>query len=245
MKKFAIFILTSLIIGNGVAWIMGAWPINFEHQPYTTQEKQTLTELNKELKNNPQDADLLIELGALYSMHNEIELAKTYLNKAINIKPDDPLAQAWDHANAAKLSGASLDFTMGLYKLYTLNKSLSGITQALELAPDDLNIRLIRLATFSAIGKINPDFALVFDDELWFQQLIAKNSQSIPPEVKGQFYISMAQAHLLQNTNLSDEKVQYYLNLYQEISNKSAQNIAQFQLLEIKLASADRGHIWK
>jgi len=245
MKKLFIFILTSVIIGNAMAWMMGAWPITFELQPYDGEEKMTLAGLTDELKDNPDEVDLLVELGSIYSLHNEIDKAAVHLDKAIALAPENPAALAWYSANAAKLSGASLDFTWGMYKLYTLAEALAGISQAVDMAPDDLTIRLVRLATFANTGTINSQFHLVFDDEAWFINLIKQYPDDIPEQIKGQVYLSMAQAYFFKADENAGEKVQHYLDLYQSMPNKPAAEQRHFDTLTASFAAADRGQAWK
>ena len=245
MKRIASIIITSFIIGNVISWAMGSWPITFAPQAYTAQERSSIQTLKQELVNTPSDVAVLVELGALYSMHNDIDIAADYLSQAISFAPNDPLAIAWFSANSAKLSGASLDFSMGIYKLYTLNKALEGISKAVDLAPDDLTIRLVRLATFANVGAINPQFELVFTDERWFEQLLAKVSDNIPEQVKGQFYLSMVQAYFVKADALAATKIEKYLKLYQHINNKTPQDQAQEQILATKFIVLERGTTWK
>ncbi|SFC32217.1 tetratricopeptide repeat protein [Pseudoalteromonas denitrificans] len=245
MKKILSFIITSLIIGNIVSWMMGSWPITFIQQAYSEQELATLQVLQQELEDNPKDAEVLVELGAMYSMHNDIDLANNYLTQAITLDPEHPLIIAWFNANSAKLSGASLDFSMGFYKLYTLSHALKQISKAVDLAPNDLTIRLIRLATFANIGKINSDFNLVFNDEIWFENLLKQSSFNLPEQVKGQFYLAMAQAYFFKADEVSSKKVDKYLSLYQGVKAKTPQEQAQYKILETQFAKVDRGNQWK
>lgn len=110
--------------------------------------------------------------------------------------------------------------------------------------PNDLTIRMVRLATFANIGEINPLFDQVFDDEKWFANLIDKQGANLPDEVKSQFYLSMAQAYLFREDS---KKVQVYLTLYQSMPEKKASELEQFSQLEadfISIQDADRGAAW-
>jgi len=244
MKKVFSFIITSLVIGNIISWMMGSWPIDFKHQAYTPQQNSNIQSLKQELVNNAEDISLLVELGAIYSMHNDIELADDYLSQANKLAPNNALVMAWYNANSAKLSGASLDFTMGFYKLYTLNKVLGNITKAVELAPNELTIRLVRLATFANIGKINPNFDLVFNDEAWFKTLLTRSPNDIPEQVKAQFYIAMAQAYFFKADASSANKVEEYLNLYQASDVKMPLDLNQYQSLDLQFTEQNRGKLW-
>lgn len=234
MKKVLSFVVSSFIIGNVVAWFMGAAPIDFPKQAYNKEAQMSLAALKQGLKANPQDVDMLIALGSQYTLHNDIELAADYLAQAVAIAPEDGLASAWYNANRAKEAGAMFDPAMGIYKLYKLNGALKGISQAVTSSPNDLSIRLIRLATFANIGEINPLFAQVFDDEKWFAQLLTKQADQLPNEVKSQFYLSMAQAYLFKEGDSNSQKIQTYLELYQAMPDKTPTDLQQFSDLEAK-----------
>jgi|TARA_B110001469_G_scaffold47803_1_gene46779 hypothetical protein len=244
MKKVFSFIITSLLIGNIISWFMGSWPIDFKHQAYSEQQLENIKSLKQELVDSAEDISLLVELGSTYSMHNDIDLADDYLTRANKLAPNDALVMAWYNANSAKVSGASLDFTMGFYKLYTLNTVLANISDAVMLAPNDLTIRLVRLATFANIGPLNPQFDLVFKDETWFNALLKRAENEIPAEIKGQIYISMAQAYLFKADSLSAQKVQNYLSLYQTVTTKTSLDLAQYQHLEMQFSEQQRGELW-
>lgn len=244
MKKVLSFVLTSFVIGNVVAWFMGAAPIDFPKQAYNKEAQMSLAALKQALNSEPEDVDILIELGSQYSLHNDIEMASEYLTQAVEIDPKDALAKAWYNANRAKEAGAMFDPSMGIYKLYKLNDALKGISQAVTSDPNDLSVRLIRLATFANIGEINPLFEQVFDDEKWFDALLEKQGQYIPNEVKSQFYLSMAQAYLLKDESLEANKIQTYLELYQAIPEKKASDLQHFSKMEadfLLIQDAERG----
>jgi tetratricopeptide (TPR) repeat protein len=245
MKKLLSFVLSSLVIGNVIAWSMGAWPIDFELVPYTAQEQTTLADLNAELKDNPDDVALLVELGSIYSLHNDLDKASNILDKAFAQSPTEPQVLAWYSANNSKISGAMLDFSFGMYKLHTLAEACEGLSAAVEAAPNDLTIRLLRLATFANIGKINSGFEQVFDDEKWFETALNRVNNGIPGQVKSQFYLSMAQAYLTQAQSYSAQKLEQYLSLYQAMPATQQQDKGQFKTIEANFASLGRGHSWK
>lgn len=244
MKKVFSFIIISFVIGNIVSWAMGSWPIEFKQQPYSEQQITTIDILKKELINNAEDSSIMVELGALYTMQNDIEFANNYLSKAIALSPNNALTIAWYNANRAKISGASLDFTWGLYKLYTLNSALSKISQAVTMAPNDITIRTIRLATFANIGPINPEFDLVFQDETWFEALLKNKTATIPDQLKAQFYLSMAQAYYFKENQQAAIDVTKYLTLFEMTPHKTNQDKTHYQQLKFKFNQVNRGESW-
>ena len=196
MKKVFVIILTNLMIGNVISWLMGSWPIDMPKIPYTQFEQMTLDSLNEELTEFGDESDLLTELGTLYSLHNELDKAETYLSKAIELDQNNATAIAMNGANSAKQAGAMLDFSMGIYKVWSLWEGCDAVNLALEMEPDNTVVRLTRVAAFAAIGGINRYFDKVFEDEKWFLELIEREGEQLPLEIKQQFYLSMAQAYL-------------------------------------------------
>lgn len=245
MKKLMSFILSSLVIGNVIAWVMGAAPIDFEQRPYSAAEQMTLEALTTELKENPQDTAVLVELGSTYSLHNELEKADELLQQAMQLAPEDPQVLAWYSANNTKRSGAMVDLSFGMYKMYKLSAACEGLSEAVGKAPNDLTVRMLRLATFANIGKVNSLFEQVFDDEKWFNALLTNANGQLPDAVKSQFYLAMAQAYLNRADGDSAAKLEHYMALYEGTPSSSAQDNVQFKTIETRFAQADRGSSWK
>ena len=196
MKKVIIIIFVNLIVGNAIAWFMGAAPIDFPKLEYSKQETLTIAQLKSELAENQEEVNLLTHLGGIYSSHNDLKNAQLYLDKALFLEPDNALALAVSSANSAKQSGAMLDLSMGIYKIYSLWNACEGLNKAVSLEPDDFEVRTYRLAAFAAIGGINRYFDQVFIDEIWFKTFLRQGGDSIPLNLKQQFYLSMTSAYL-------------------------------------------------
>lgn len=245
MKKILPFILSSLVIGNVIAYLMGAAPIDFQPRPYNETEQMSLNELNQELLQNPDDTALLVELGSMYSLHNELEKADKMLEKAMQLSPNEPQVLAWYSANNAKRSGAMLDLSFGQYKMYKLRQACQGLDDAVARAPNDLTVRMLRLATFANIGKVNSLFDKVFEDEKWFNALLEQSNNALPNIVKSQFYLAMAQAYLHQADSGSAQKLEQYIALYEATPSTSKQDNAQFKTISTEFASMNRGASWK
>jgi tetratricopeptide (TPR) repeat protein len=216
-KKIGIFICSSFIIGNTIAWFSGAAPIEFGLVPYSLTEQDQISALEKEREQFPLDVNLMVELGSLYSMHNDLDKARSILQKAVELAPTNASAIAWYNANETKQSGAMIDLTMGIYKLVKLKQATEGVTEAVTMAPDDLSVRMVRLTTFAFVGDINSQFELVFDDEDWMIDTINNSKESLPPIVYQSVYISMAHAYWVQYENGKEnalKKSQQYLEQF-------------------------------
>ncbi|MCW8879185.1 MAG: hypothetical protein OQJ89_06035 [Kangiellaceae bacterium] len=218
LKKIIIFAVTSLIIGNTVAWFSGAAPIEFAKIPYSEQESEQLKSLSDELKKFPNDTSLLVEMGSIYSMHNRLDQAEQTLVQALSIEPDNSAASAWLNANKIKQVGAMLDLSMGMYKLYLLNKSVEELSNTVTKAPDDLAVRMTRMITFSFLGEVNPRFEEVFDDEAWILETFKNQGEHLPKPVFQSAYVALANAYLVkyqQGENAALNKSVKYLSLAQ------------------------------
>jgi len=205
VKGIMTFILTSFLIGNVVAWFTGAAPIEFKEIAFNEQQSQQYAFLSNELKSAPNDIDLLIELGQLLSNHNRIDEANTLLTQAVALAPNNPLANAIYASNRGKQAGAMFDPLMGLYKLGKLKAAMSDLNDAALAAPNDFNVRLVRLLTFAFVGEIGGHYETVFDDESWFTGIFS-NDVSVPSQVKQLVYVAMA--HVYRNAD-QDKSIQY------------------------------------
>lgn len=216
MKKIFIIIVFNLIIGNTIAWLMGAGPIDFPVKKYTSQTQAVINELKQELVEFPEDVELLIQLGEIYMAHNQLDLAQSYLEKALEKEPGNALALAVVSANRAKQSGAMIDLTMGIYKIYSLWNACDGLNQAVDLAPDSFEVRTYRMASFAAIGEINRYFDNVFLDEAWFKKLMSEQGEAFPFGLKQQFYLSMATAYINAGGEQDLQQARAYFKIFEQ-----------------------------
>ncbi|ASP37682.1 hypothetical protein CHH28_02905 [Bacterioplanes sanyensis] len=193
-------IVSSFIIGNVIAWFSGAAPIYFPPVPYNEQQQQQVLYLEQSLQQDPNDVDVMLELGQLYSHHNHLDKADALLGQALQQQQDNTLAQAAYYANDGKLAGAMFDPGMGIYKLVRLRSAMDAIDQAAEQTPDNVQVRLIRLMTFAFVGEISGHADTVFEDEAWFQQQI-ENDEQFPGAIKQLVYIALAHTYQQQDSN--------------------------------------------
>lgn len=214
MKKLLGIICLNLVIGNVVAWFMGAAPIDFPIEPYTQEQQMQIDGLKKEMEEFGEEASLLAELGSLYSLHNHLDQANTVLTKALTLDAEDAVALASFNSNRSKLAGAMFDPLMGLRKIYIIVDAAKGLNAAVELAPDDVTVRLTRLATMAPIGALSMNFDTVFEDEKWFKAFFERYSDSVPDGIKYEFYLAMAQAYYTDGNNaVASNYYQQYLAL--------------------------------
>ena len=204
IKNILIFALSSLVIGNVVAWFSGAAPIDFTPIEYSESEQKQLEFLKATIQDDETNEDAQLALGQLYSYHNDIELAQLHLSSALQLLPNSPLAQAAYYANDGMLAGASVDLTMGIYKTIRLRTAMERINEAANAAEQDFSVRLVRLVTFSYVGEYGGLFDQVFKDEDWFNQLFSQAGNEIPAAIKQTAWIALAHVYINQISQTPD-----------------------------------------
>ncbi len=209
MKKITKIVALNLLIGNVIAWNLGSAPIDFPIVAYSDQEQQLITELAEDT------TSANAQLGALYSLHNELDKADHWLSAAIDNDNDDPLAQAWLGATRAKQAGAMFDPLMGLVKLYRLHAACADVDAAVAQAPDNFEIRMVRLATFAPTALLNCSVETAMLDEIWFKQYFATQGKYAPLELKLQFNLAMSKAYV--NAD-NQQQAAVYMNEFKQMA---------------------------
>lgn len=135
-----------------MAWAMGAHPKNFPELPYSQEEMQVVAEMENSLKESPDDASVLTRYGMFLSQHNRLDEAQKHLEQAIKTGGGS-LAAVWHGSNRLKQARAAVDVTFGMYKLWQVSQGEKEINQAVGKEPDNIEVRVVRLHTFAAIGS--------------------------------------------------------------------------------------------
>ncbi|MFE8073090.1 hypothetical protein QQM79_18670 [Marinobacteraceae bacterium S3BR75-40.1] len=183
LRFLGINLLISLVIGNAIAFANGAWPVDFPPIPYTESDQAFMAELKKEAAADTKDPLVFSTLGALYTLHNDIDSAHKALTQARQLDPDDPQILSWYSMNQTKRAGARLDLLMGLRKLYQLNQGIAGLNHAVKDSPDDAQLRLNRLATFVHLLDQSDIQPVVKKDIQWFKAFLAKHEKETPQAI--------------------------------------------------------------
>lgn len=219
IKKLLSIVVLNLLIGNVIAWFMGAAPIDFAVVDYAADEQQLITELTRELADTPDDTTLLTQLGAMYSLHNHLDDAEHLLSSAVKLDADNALAIAWLSGTRAKQAGAMFDPAMGLYKLYSLRAACADLNQAVAADSNNFEIRMVRLATFAPTALLNCSLETAFADESWFKQYFATRGASAPTELKLQFYLAMIKAYANAGGSDNLKQAQQYLARFKQMAD--------------------------
>ena len=218
----AIMLLSSFIIGNSVAWAMGAYPRDFPVQPYSQLEKEMIKDLSLEIEENPDEPEVMVELGELYFQHNELDKADSLLERAVKLEPDNAEALVISSANGAKQAGAMWDFTWGIRKLSKMDDVVSGLNRAVEIDPDNYKVRLYRMNVLLGFRNKKDNFHKIFEDEEWFLSKQKASPNAFPEEVNREFYQTLGKAYEI-NAELADS------------SEKKAKNLEKSRVYRMKI----------
>jgi hypothetical protein len=222
MKKLLIIVSMNLLIGNVVAWFLGAAPMEFKQVSYSHQEQQLVNELEAELAHNKNDSAVQGQLGAIYSLHNHLDEAQHLLEASI-ASEQNPLTLAWLSGTRAKQAGAMFDPLMGLRKLYLLHSACANMNDAVAMDPDNFEVRIVRLATFAPTNLLTCSLDTAFEDETWFKQYFATQGAAAPKELKLQFMLTMSIAYANAGGSDNQQKAEQYMAQYQQLSNGTTQ----------------------
>lgn len=199
-------LLISFVVGNIVAWSMGAYPQEFKLKPYSAGEAETIRDLEMEMSENPDEPEIKTELGTLYFQHNDLDKAEVILERAVEQSPDDGELLAIYSANEAKQAGAMWDFSWGILKLNRLGNAVDGLNRAIELAPDNFMVRLYRMNTLIGLKNRKGSFSRIFEDEQWFQSRVEQDPELFPDGVRLYFYKVLAEAWTVRSGMIDTEK---------------------------------------
>jgi tetratricopeptide (TPR) repeat protein len=189
----------SFVIGNIIAWSMGAYPRSVEKVPYSNDDLHTISDLKAEIKEYPEESEIKKELGEIYFFHNDLDKAEDVLYQAVDEDNQNAEALAVWSANEAKQASAMWDFTWGIWKLSRLSDSIDGLNKAVTMDPENLNVRLYRLNTFEGLENRNDSLRYALDDEQWFLEKMNTTDSYFPQDVQLEFFDVLTKIYLLKS----------------------------------------------
>ncbi|MBT4286377.1 MAG: hypothetical protein HOD92_03505 [Deltaproteobacteria bacterium] len=199
------FLIISFVIGNIIAWSMGAHPRFYDQTPYTQDEQEYIQELQQEIQSYPDEAEAQKELGIIHFRHNDLDSASEALNSALEVEPNHAESLAVWGANEAKSAGAMWDFTFGLWKLSRIDDAVEGLNRAIELEPDNINVRLFHLNTLGELENRRDSLHYAFLDEQWYIEKNESNPKYLPEDVQLEFLDALTRLYLVK-FKIADEE---------------------------------------
>lgn len=147
-------LVITFVMGNTIAWLSGAKPIDFPVLPYAPSDLAAVTQLE-----STSAADMPSEnaqsLGMSYFLHNHLDEAHQVIQSALSKDEHDVSLFALNAANEVKRAGKRLDLLFGQVKLYELKTALSTLKSVSDAQPEQLDIQLLALWAFTSVPDIS------------------------------------------------------------------------------------------
>ena len=196
-----------------------------------TNAQNNIDSLKAELTNDPNNISLLIKLGRIYhdfGIEGDKEVVKKgekYLEKAIELDSKNAIAVAY---YGSILTMKARDAKMPWNKIKYGKKGLSFIDQAVELEPDNLEVRIIRAMNSFYAPSFLGRLKYSFED---FQYVI-KNDQFINWSADAKAYIYFNLGNAYKKDNKSVEAKKYYEMALKEAPSSKSGKAAKLALDE-------------
>lgn len=197
-KKFGFVViqvlLITFVVGNAIAWLSGAKPINFPRLPYSSADK-TVVEQMESIPIGNISSEYAQSLGMLYFLHNHIDKAYQVLHSALGKDKHNPSLEALNAANDVKRAGERLDLLFGQVKLYELKQALHTLKTVSDAVPEQLDVQILALWAFVAVPGINDSAknAAVIARRL---EPMLNTEQSIPKTLAASSWLAMTKLYL-------------------------------------------------
>jgi len=153
LYRFAETLITAFIIGNSIAFIMGAAPISFPTHQFLPEEQKSIEVLSKLRDENPDVPEYPIALSTLYFLANQLDEAENILTTVPQEYIADDNFKLISNAISIKRSGEMLDLLFGQVKLYRLNQSVDEIYTIAQKTPT-IDTQLMVLSTLSELTDV-------------------------------------------------------------------------------------------
>lgn len=167
-------------------------------QTETEDIKVRVKSLEDSLKGDPENTQLLLQLGILY--HNmgvegdkeAVKKAEKVLKKLIDLEPKDAEAYCW-YGSVLTLKGKYAWFPLN--KMKYVNKGIKEMDKAIELAPDNVTVRMIRANNSLSLPDMFHRTDIAITD---FEHLISmkeKNPGSFEEDLLAEILLNMGKAY--------------------------------------------------
>ena len=213
-------VVVSLVVGNLVSFMFGAYPKSYDEIPLDNEEKEVVEEMKELIQSSVGSSgleEINVSLGEIYTQHNYFDEGKEYLESALTENPNNPIGLAWLGVNEAKQASQMFDwYSMGAHKIHLVGVAIDKINRSVEIAPKNIILRIIRLSTFSSIGfsklkdKVNTDleFLLSASKEEENSPNLLKSFYSAI--IRGQFYLYNKSETESKKQNVAKIALKYY-----------------------------------
>lgn len=160
--------------------------------------RSKIDSLEAQLRNNPKDTSLLMELGRLY--HNlaadgdshAVSKAEEIFEKLLKIEPDNTEALAW-HGSILTLKGY-YEWVPVMKLVYVYN-GIRKMRRAVELDPNNPAVRLIRANTSLALPRFFGQLKVAIQDFEYLLMLYEKAPNKFSEDMLADVYLGLGKAY--------------------------------------------------
>ncbi|MBC7084361.1 MAG: tetratricopeptide repeat protein [Firmicutes bacterium] len=155
-------------------------------------------ELEAQLKENPKDTKLLMELGIIYHSKalegdkHALQRAEQVFKEVLKIEPDNAEAHAW-YGSLLTIKGREDWFPLA--KLFYVNQGIQEMDRAVELAPDAVMVRLVRAHTSLALPYMFGRTKVAIKDFEYLITLSQDRPEQFNVDTLAQIYLGLGKAY--------------------------------------------------
>ncbi len=182
-------------VGVCMSLLMGAMPKDFKQSPLSMEEEVEIAQLQSDIREDPEDVDAHLRLGQIHFKHNNLDDSGHSLQTAKSLEPRDPDVLAWWGSYRTKQGGAAFPWLWGFRKISLVKEGVKTLDTAVQKAPHDPLIRLLRINTLVGLRGRFSRYETVFEDERFFNGLSQEQERAIPDRLMAQINLALAQAH--------------------------------------------------
>jgi tetratricopeptide (TPR) repeat protein len=154
--------------------------------------------LEDSLRQEPEDTGVLLKLGILY--HNlgvegdrkAVKRAKNLFEKLLELEPQNIEALAW-YGSVLTLRGRDVGFPIS--KLKYVNNGIEKMDKAVELAPDNVSVRMIRAHNSLNLQGIFHRIKVAINDFEHLLSLSQKSPQEFSKGLLVEIYLGLGNAY--------------------------------------------------
>jgi len=218
-------LIITFIIGNGVAFSMGAGV----HQ-FLPEEQKSVETLNQLHTNDPENPEYSVALGTLYFLANRLDEAENILATVPQQYVNNTNVKLLSNSIAIKRSGEMLDLLFGQVKLYQLNQSVDELYNIAQ-STSGLDTQVFVLSTLSELTDVgeSEERGLILAQKVESQLSILEPEGALPVDLGVSVYQALSNMYLMVIKNDKQEKdyqqlattaLNKYDKLYNQIESK-------------------------
>jgi tetratricopeptide (TPR) repeat protein len=183
---YLVIILNTCLVSHALA----------QNEPEDIQTQ--IETLKDSLRQEPENTEILLKLGILY--HNlgvegdkeAVKKAKNLFEKLLELEPQNVEALAW-YGSVLTLRGRDVWFPVS--KLSYVNNGIEKMDKAVELAPDNINVRMIRANNSLNLPGAFHRIEIAITDFEYLLTLSQKRQQAFSESLLTKIFLGLGRAY--------------------------------------------------